>query len=60
MKKEVKTNQKASKKLLVAGWIFALAGGVIGLVIAFTLRGKVKNEDGEKVYASWSFPLRDG
>ena len=42
--------EKAGKGILIAGWIFSILGGLIGLAIAAHITfGKVKNEDGTKV-----------
>lgn len=42
---------KASTVLLVFGWIFAVLGGLIGMLIGLSIwTGKAKNPDGAKVY----------
>ena len=42
--------QKAGVGLIVAGWIFAVLGGLIGVAIgAVLMGGKVKTDSGEKV-----------
>ena len=42
---------KASTALLVIGWIFAILGGLIGMLIGASIwTGKVKDADGNKVY----------
>jgi uncharacterized membrane protein YdbT with pleckstrin-like domain len=41
---------KASVALLVVGWIFAVLGGLIGMIIGLSIwTGKAKNPDGTKV-----------
>ncbi len=43
--------QKAGTGLLVAGWIFSVLGGLIGLAIAaHIVMGKEKQEDGKQIH----------
>ena len=42
--------KEAGKGLIIAGWIFSIVGGIIGLAIASSIAfGKVKDENGNKV-----------
>ena len=44
-------NKPAGTGLIVAGYIFAFLGGLIGIAIGATLKmGKVKDESGNKVF----------
>jgi hypothetical protein len=46
------SNKHASMGMLIAGYIFAFLGGLIGIAIGASLRmGKVKDASGNKVFA---------
>ena len=48
---EEHTPQKVGTGLLIAGWIFAILGGLIGIAIGSSIcNGKVKLSDGTKVH----------